>query len=89
VVRLGGSPCGAARYAGAVLSNLVKARVPDVDAQVEWARPYDARIVQEPEEFEYGEREATVEDPAGHRWQFRQTLRDMAPKDWGRATVEP
>ena len=48
-----------------------------------------ARIVREPEEFEYGEREATVEDLAGHRWQFTQTLRDVAPEEWGGVTVEP
>lgn len=46
-------------------------------------------MLQEPEEFEYGEREATVEDPAGHRWQFSQTIRDVAPEEWGGTTVEP
>jgi uncharacterized glyoxalase superfamily protein PhnB len=46
-------------------------------------------VLQEPEEFEYGEREATVEDPAGHRWQFSQTIRDVAPEEWGGTTVEP
>jgi uncharacterized glyoxalase superfamily protein PhnB len=46
-------------------------------------------VLQEPEEFEYGEREATVEDLAGHRWQFSQTIRDVAPEEWGGTTVEP
>jgi hypothetical protein len=28
----------------------------------------------------YGERECTVEDLAGHRWQFSETLRDVSPE---------
>ena len=72
-----------------VVTHLLKVRVADVGAQVERARAYGARIVQEPEEFEYGEREATVEDLAGHRWQFTQTLRDVAPEAWGGMTIEP
>jgi hypothetical protein len=38
-----------------------------------------ARILQDPQEFEYGEKEVTVIDPAGHRWQFTQSMRDGAP----------
>jgi uncharacterized glyoxalase superfamily protein PhnB len=72
-----------------VVTHLLKVRVADVDAQIERARAYGARIVQEPEEYEYGEREATVEDLAGHRWQFTQTMRDVAPEEWGGVTVEP
>ena len=44
---------------------------------------------QEPTEYEYGERECTVEDLGGHRWQFTQTLRDVAPEAWGGQSVEP
>jgi uncharacterized glyoxalase superfamily protein PhnB len=72
-----------------VVTHLLKVRVENVDAQVERARAYGARIVQEPQEFEYGEREATVEDLAGHRWQFTQTMGDVAPEEWGGVTVEP
>jgi uncharacterized glyoxalase superfamily protein PhnB len=53
-----------------VVTHLLKVRVADVDTQVDRARAYGARVLQEPEGFEYGEREATVEDLAGHRWQF-------------------
>ena len=38
-------------------------------------------------EFEYGERECTLEDPAGHRWQLTQTIRDVAPEEWGGVSV--
>jgi uncharacterized glyoxalase superfamily protein PhnB len=71
---------------GAV-THLVKVRVLDVDAQLGRARRHGARVLQEATDHEYGERECTVEDLAGHRWQFTQTLRDVAPEDWGGMTV--
>lgn len=37
----------------------------------------------EPTSFEYGERQCSVEDLAGHRWTFSQTLDDVDPADWG------
>ncbi len=69
------------------VTHVIKVRVADVDAQFELARTHGARVLQEPTEFEYGERECTVEDLAGHRWQFTQTLRDVAPDEWGGQTV--
>ena len=70
-------------------THVVKVRVADVDAAFTRARGRGARVLQEPTEFEYGERECTVEDLAGHRWQFTQTVRDVAPEEWGGVTVEP
>jgi uncharacterized glyoxalase superfamily protein PhnB len=72
-----------------VVTHVVKVRVPDVAAQLERARSHGARVLQEPTEYEYGERECTVEDLGGHRWQFTQTLRDVAPEEWGGQSVEP
>ena len=69
------------------VTHIMKVRVADVDAQFQRARSHGARVVQEPTEYEYGERECTVEDFAGHRWQFTQTLRDVAPEEWGGVTV--
>ncbi len=74
--------------AGAV-THVVKVRVSDVDARCERARAHGARVLQEPIEYEYGERECTVEDLAGHHWQFTQTVRDVAPEEWGGVTVGP
>jgi uncharacterized glyoxalase superfamily protein PhnB len=71
------------------VTHILKVRVPDVDAAFERARSHGARVLQEPIEFEYGERECTLEDPAGHRWQLTQTIRDVAPEEWGGVTVEP
>lgn len=67
---------------GAV-THVTKVRVADVDAQFERVSTRGARILQQPTEYEYGEREFTVEDLAGHRWQFTQTMRDVAPAEWG------
>jgi uncharacterized glyoxalase superfamily protein PhnB len=41
----------------------------------------------EPTDFEYGERQYTAEDPAGHQWTFSQTLDDVAPESWGGTLV--
>ena len=71
------------------VTHILKVRVPDADAAFERARSHGARVLQEPIEFEYGERECTLEDPAGHRWQLTQTIRDVAPEEWGGVTVEP
>jgi uncharacterized glyoxalase superfamily protein PhnB len=71
------------------VTHVIKVRVPDVDAQFERARSHGARVVQEPIEYEYGERECTVEDLAGHRWQFTQTMRDVAPEEWGGEAFGP
>ncbi len=70
-----------------VVTHLLKVRVADVDAQCERARSHGARVLKGPEDQVYGERECTVEDLGGHRWQFTQTLRDVAPEEWGGTTV--
>jgi uncharacterized glyoxalase superfamily protein PhnB len=67
----------------------VKVRVADVDALAARARAHGARILHEPADQPYGERECEIEDLAGHRWQFDQTLRDVAPEEWGGNTIEP
>lgn len=77
-----------APQAGAV-THVIKVRVGDVNAQFEQARSQGARVLQEPTEYEYGERECTLEDLAGHRWQFTQTMRDVAPEEWGGELLEP
>lgn len=64
-------------------THIIKVRVEDVDALFEQARSRGARVLQEPTDYEYGERECTVADLAGHRWQFSQTVRDVAPEEIG------
>jgi uncharacterized glyoxalase superfamily protein PhnB len=67
---------------GEVTSSVV-VRVEDAKAHCERAREHGARIVMEPTDFEYGERQYTAEDLAGHRWTFSETLADVDPADWG------
>jgi uncharacterized glyoxalase superfamily protein PhnB len=68
---------------GETVSHLLKVRVADVDAVFERARSRGARVLDEPTDREYGERECMLVDLAGHRWEFTQTLRDVAPAEWG------
>lgn len=56
-------------------------RVEDVDAVC--ARAGDDAVVDPPHDWEYGERQATIVDPGGHRWTVSQTLFDAAPEDLG------
>jgi uncharacterized glyoxalase superfamily protein PhnB len=62
-------------------------RVEDVDAHCERARAQGARIVEEPRDFPFGERQYSAEDLAGHQWTFSQTLDDVAPESWGGISV--
>jgi uncharacterized glyoxalase superfamily protein PhnB len=64
----------------------VVVRVDDARAHCEHARAGGARILMEPTDFEYGERQYAAEDPAGHRWIFSETLRDVEPEEWGGTT---
>jgi uncharacterized glyoxalase superfamily protein PhnB len=65
----------------------VMVRVEDVHAHCEHARAHGARILMEPTDFEYGERQYSAEDLAGHQWTFSETLADVAPEEWGGITV--
>jgi uncharacterized glyoxalase superfamily protein PhnB len=66
----------------------VMVRVEDVRAHRERAGEHGARILSEPLDYPYGERQYTVEDPAGHQWTFSETLTDVAPEEWGGVSVE-
>jgi uncharacterized glyoxalase superfamily protein PhnB len=72
-----------------LVTHVVKIRVPDVDAAFARAREHGARVVEDLETWEYGERSGVVEDLAGHRWELTQTLRDTAPEEWGGVAVAP
>ncbi|MFG2792471.1 VOC family protein [Streptomyces sp. NPDC048419] len=69
------------------VTHSVTVRVDDVRAHCARAREHGARIVMEPTDFEYGERQYTAEDLAGHQWTFSETLADVAPEQWGGQTV--
>jgi uncharacterized glyoxalase superfamily protein PhnB len=69
--------------------DLVRVRVEDVDAQFERARAHGAQVLEPPVDRPYGERDCTVLDLDGHRWQFAESVRDVAPEEYGCQTVAP
>ena len=70
-------------------SHQVMLKVADVASVVEAAVALKARLVEPPHDWEYGERQATIDDPFGHQWVLNQTLIDVAPEQWGGNTVSP
>jgi uncharacterized glyoxalase superfamily protein PhnB len=71
------------------VTHSVVVRVEDARAHCERAREHGARILMEPTDFEYGERQYSAEDPAGHQWTFSETLADVIPETWGGTSVAP
>ena len=67
----------------------VMVRVEDVGSHFDRARQHGAQIVMEPTEFEFGEKQYSAVDPYGHQWTFTETLRDVAPAEWGGTVVDP
>jgi uncharacterized glyoxalase superfamily protein PhnB len=69
------------------VTHAVMVRVDDARAHCERARAHGAQILMEPTDFEYGERQYSAEDPAGHQWTFSETLADVTPEEWGGESV--
>ena len=65
------------------VTHSVLVRVDDARAHCARARSHGARIVMEPTDFEYGERQYAAADLAGHQWTFSETLEDVDPASWG------
>jgi uncharacterized glyoxalase superfamily protein PhnB len=74
---------------GADSSHSVMVRVPDLDEHYRAAVAAGARILSEPADHVYGERQYTAVDLAGHQWTFTQSVADVAPEQWGGTTVVP
>jgi uncharacterized glyoxalase superfamily protein PhnB len=72
-----------------MVTQIIKVRVPDVDTAFARARDFGARILHKPITHEYGDRSCMLEDVGGHRWELTQTVRDVAPEDWGGVTIAP
>lgn len=58
-------------------------RVEDADAHHDRALAHGARIVSQPTDYPYGERQYTAIDLGGHHWTFSQSIADVDPADWG------
>jgi len=61
----------------------VMVRVNDVHRHSLTATGHGAYLISLPSDYPYGERQYTVEDIAGHRWTFSQTVSDVDPEEWG------
>jgi uncharacterized glyoxalase superfamily protein PhnB len=70
-------------------SHQVMLKVADVAAVVETAIARGALLVDPLRDWEYGERQATIDDPFGHQWVLNQTIVDVAPEQWGGQSVTP
>ncbi|HTZ56806.1 MAG TPA: VOC family protein [Acidobacteriaceae bacterium] len=68
-------------------SCFVQVRVEDANAHCEHARLAGARILSEPQDHMYGERQYNAEDFYGRRWNFTQTIADVEPESWGGTSV--
>jgi uncharacterized glyoxalase superfamily protein PhnB len=71
------------------VTHIVRVRVADVDAAFSRARDHGAVVLEAPVDREYGERDCTLEDLAGHRWQLAEAIADVAPEEFGCETVSP
>jgi uncharacterized glyoxalase superfamily protein PhnB len=68
-------------------SCFLQVRVEDAIGHCERSRKCGAKILTEPVEHEYGERQYDAEDFYGHRWNFTETIRDVDPESWGGTPV--
>ena len=65
------------------IGHSVMVRVENVDAHHQRAVQHGARILRQPADHPYGERQYSVEDLAGRRWTFSQSIADVDPAAWG------
>ena len=62
-------------------THIIYVYVDDVDAHFERAKAAGATVLDEPEDQFYGDRRYAVDDLEGHRWNFAQRVKDVAPED--------
>ena len=74
---------GAVGGGGAISPARVMVRVGDVRSHAAHAVAAGAKMISPPQDYPYGERQYTVEDFAGHRWTFSESIGDIDPAEWG------
>ena len=62
-------------------------RVDDVMEHFKRVRDKGVTVLRAPQVFPYGEMQYTVEDPDGTVWTFSESVRDVAPEEWGGISV--
>jgi uncharacterized glyoxalase superfamily protein PhnB len=63
-------------------SHIIQVRIEDAKAHCERARRHGAIILTELQDHSYGERQYNAQDFRGHRWDFTETIADVAPEEW-------
>jgi uncharacterized glyoxalase superfamily protein PhnB len=63
-------------------SHIIQVRIEDAVGHCGRARQNGAIILTEPKDQPYGERQYNAQDFHGHRWDFTETLTDVAPEKW-------
>ena len=58
-------------------------RVTSIDELFERAKAAGARVLAEPANHMYGERQCSFVDPWGRPWTLSETIFDSDPSDWG------
>ncbi|QNK02062.1 VOC family protein [Dyella telluris] len=64
-------------------AHAVMMHVDDVDQHHARAVAADAKVLQPPTDYPYGERQYSLEDIGGHHWKFSQSIADVDPAQWG------
>ena len=70
-------------------SHQIMLKVEDAAAVVARAVENGATLPDKLNDWEYGERQAAINDVFGHQWVLTQTIVDTAPEQWGGKTITP
>jgi PhnB protein len=68
-------------------SHQIMLKVDDVAALAARATAAGATLAHPVTDYDYGERQATLDDPFGHQWTLTETRADTAPETWGGQTI--
>ncbi len=64
-------------------AHVVMLRVTSIDSLFDRAKAAGARVLAEPTDHMYGERQCSFVDPWGHPWTLSETIFDSDPAEWG------
>lgn len=70
-------------------SHQIMLKVEDAAAVVARVVEHGGTLTDKLNDWEYGERQAMVDDIFGHQWVLTQTLVDTAPEQWGGKSITP
>ena len=83
VTKPGGHADGAPSTLQSPGAHSITLRVTGIDELFERAKAAGARVLAEPEDHMYGERQCSFLDPWGHPWTLSETVFDSDPAIWG------